>query len=81
MELLGSEQLGQCPSPGQDVAVSGEHLDRDLFGACRQVGAQLVGDPLGSTVDGQRVDEPVAAGKGDVVVPFAIAGRPGRPGG
>jgi hypothetical protein len=43
------------------------------------VGAQLVGDCLGSTVDGQRVDEPVAAGKGDVVVPFAIAGRPGRP--
>ncbi len=79
MELLGSERLGQCPSPGQDVVVGGEHLDRDLVRAGDQVGAQLVGDCLGSTVDGQRVDEPVAAGKGDVVVPFAIAGRPGRP--
>jgi hypothetical protein len=79
MELLGSEQLGQCPSPGQDVAVNGEHLDRDLVRAGDQVGAQPVGDRLGSTVDGQHVDEPGAAGKGDVVVPFAIAGRPGRP--
>jgi len=75
MKLLGSERLGQCPRPGQDVVVGGEHL----VSAGRQVGVQLVGDPLGSTVDGQRVDEPVAAGIGDVVVPFAIAGRPGWP--
>jgi hypothetical protein len=70
MELLGSEQLGQCPRPGQDVTVNGAHLGRDLVGACRQVGAQPVGDCLGSTVDGQHVDEPVASGKGDVVVRF-----------